>query len=729
MTNLLEQQKKNEFKATEFSTVKLRATNLSKYQDSGLSTSFGEDLYLEALTVSTEYLNNLSRKGGKKNVFFTQYITNKKKAAEIVAYAMVCDIQKSVSLTFKARQLLKLLCSEMRINYLALKHDNAEMDLEGLKFCLAVIRYVIERTTSFQLYLEGEYLVSLTSDANIDLVAREYKATELDVKLGFIPSLIPLKPRISPTDNSMHFTETPLFKKTNGLTTAEFKQRNELNVGLLSPINKLEAVSYKVQSQVLDIFKSLGALAKKHPKSIDEYLSFCDQDTITDKVIDKAKDQVDLTHRILDAYEAYRDADEFYLSRFIDHRGRVCVYSNDISPAGNQLQKAMIVFANGETATPETIKQLKLSLAGFINFSIDGKTITGDKVHKRVALRVMNDWLKKHFHHFMNGKWTFITDNLYMFDAPISAIAVLVELCNIYKDPNYKTGYICHQDARCSGLALASTMLNDQMGMRYTSVLDDDNSIFLLDAYQRCADAAKELASPELLKYPELFSRSAFKNRVMTRSSYGLGDLSLRRKSNQFVFELGIDLDKEHMKEYADISRLAIDGAFKGSCKWLSMMLEIGNEIKHTDGLIKVKGPLTGITRMWREERFEKTRVEIMVCGRTIKHNIIRPTGKINKRKTVSALAANIMHLIDSEVLMTLVNNCPFDLSVLHDSFGCLPSKVEDMRNQYNKIMFILNQSSFFQEVIANLKQDNEYTKFDDQFDATSILLSNHSIC
>ncbi len=59
---------------------------------------------------------------------------------------------------------------------------------------------------------------------------------------------------------------------------------------------------------------------------------------------------------------------------------------------------------------------------------------------------------------------------------------------------------------------------------------------------------------------------------------------------------------------------------------------------------------------------------------------VTRKSGEMDSAKLVNALPPNIIHSLDAAHLRRVVERCNFDVSTIHDSFGCHPNHVAELR-------------------------------------------------
>ena len=233
----------------------------------------------------------------------------------------------------------------------------------------------------------------------------------------------------------------------------------------------------------------------------------------------KAKEDARKTMDVFDQCEYFGGFEEIFFPIFFDFRGRRYTYNQTgLTYQGNELSKALVNFANKEAFTQEGIISMFETLAN---------TLGHDKKSLKMKTKLAVKWWNDNKNEMLNGDFSIFFTKQDEFDEPINAMAICLELVEYTKDKEYKSGYIAHRDARCSGASIIGTLLGDKAIMELTSVLDVciDKEDKLPDAYMKAADSAVQLAEKgtkkelkDLLEHKDtFFSRSVFKTPVMTK--------------------------------------------------------------------------------------------------------------------------------------------------------------------------------------------------------------------
>lgn len=110
--------------------------------------------------------------------------------------------------------------------------------------------------------------------------------------------------------------------------------------------------------------------------------------------------------------------------------------------------------------------------------------------------------------------------------------------------------------------------------------------------------------------------------------------------------------------------------------------------------------------------------------------NQYKQTGFLSAR-ILDHIKAGNTHLVDLNVIWNLIDSMPhkpFDVITVHDCFRCLPNYGNDLRKQYNRILYDLAQSDLLSNMLSQLTQQNiEVNKLETNWQHL-ILEANYSL-
>lgn len=429
-----------------------------------------------------------------------------------------------------------------------------------------------------------------------------------------------------------------------------------------------------------------------------------------------AVEQVRKTNALFEQAEAYRGYPAIFFPLFVDYRGRRYPYANtSLSFQGDEMAKALLQFSNKKVITESGEVVLFETLAN---------TMGKDKQVCEIKEAFARKWFYANLEHFMGGDFSmFFTDSLLpkedrVFDEPVNALAIVLELVEYTKNPDYLCGYIAHRDARCSGASIIGTILRDEDVMKMTSVIDwaDENGK-LGDAYARSAEKAMQgcnyLASKgnticqELMEVADkLFTRSVFKFVVMTKSSYGATDYGMRQYNKSVINWEEEGLTAEHKSAFDSIMMKALDAALPSCTNYLDAAKEAAKQFTASSDTLNFINPVNGFPVVHKEFKTEKRILAVVNNMQRIRLTLITPTDKINKQGMISAFSPNLIHSLDVALLNLVEGQVECDLSLIHDSLGSHPSDTKSVVVAYSRSMGIFSANNIFQIVFDEMGVD-----------------------
>lgn len=423
-----------------------------------------------------------------------------------------------------------------------------------------------------------------------------------------------------------------------------------------------------------------------------------------------ASEQVRKTNALFEQATNYSVEKAIYFPIFVDYRGRRYPYANtSLSFQGDEMAKALLQFANKK----------ELGLEGEqVMFETLGNTLGKDKVVNSVKEQFAREWFASHKPLFDAGDFSIFFTNQDEFEEPINAMAICVELVEYFKDPSYKTGYIAHRDARCSGASIIGTILRDKNIMEMTSVLDwADEEDKLGDAYMASANKAKlacqfladngnKICQDLIELENKLFTRSVFKKVVMVNSSYGGTEYGMREHNKAIIDWEEEGLSKEHKSAFDSIMTKALDAALPSCSKYLAASREAARKVVDRDGYVTFVNPVNNFPVVNKEYKSEKRTISVVNNLQRIRLTLITPTTKADNVGMVNSSAPGIVHSLDAALLNLVEEQVDFDLSLIHDSLGSHPADTKDVVLAYSRAMKVYSENNLFNYVFESMNVD-----------------------
>nr|AAD31445.1 RNA polymerase [Neurospora intermedia] len=148
---------------------------------------------------------------------------------------------------------------------------------------------------------------------------------------------------------------------------------------------------------------------------------------------------------IISIAKLMKDVKEFYMTVFIDWRGRFYTSSCALNIQGGELARSLLLFKEGQKLNDIGLKALKIYTANAFGL---------DKRSKEERL----DWVEQNLHKIID------IDNYEIWreaDEPLLFLACALELKGYKEDPNFISHLPILMDATCNGLQHLSAMVND----------------------------------------------------------------------------------------------------------------------------------------------------------------------------------------------------------------------------------------------------------------------------
>jgi DNA-directed RNA polymerase len=93
------------------------------------------------------------------------------------------------------------------------------------------------------------------------------------------------------------------------------------------------------------------------------------------------------------------------------------------------------------------------------------------------------------------------------------------------------------------------------------------------------------------------------------------------------------------------------------------------------------------------------------------------------------SLAPNIIHSIDAYILREVIRRCPFQVSTIHDSFGCHPNHATQLRETYKEVICELNDSNLLSTILSEIAGTDITIEKRNTLTNDMIVSSMHALC
>lgn len=577
---------------------------------------------------------------------------------------------------------------------------------------------------------------------NVDIMAQmSYK---------YSPMLVAPRPWTSPWDGGYYDVlsrKSHLLRVDWGMSNAymqAYKQRlNQLDLSwLLSVVNTLQSTPFVINDKVLDVATWLvnnkGGVAGIEPTEPLpqiphipaekwETMTEKEQKVYKNKLGKRHKKEVTRKSRLLRTAVALGCAKRFsvyekiYFPWNMDYRGRLYPISTEISPQGDDLQKALLSFAEPQEIKDESSEKW---------FIIEGANRAGvDKVSFNERIQ----WVKDNEENILKSAEEPLTNIKFwsMQDSPFVFLAWCFEYQKYkkWKDEHgtikgWRCGVSCNYDGTCSGLQHFSMLLRDEIGGTavnlvpqetvsdiYGIVAEKVNVQLHEDAIQGTDDGlalnkktgeikVDEEGKP-IIKYGTrtlamqwlMFAKDQYGKNGITRKTckrcvmtfaYGSGLYGFAEQIKEDIIKpyeyAQLDEDKSIFKSRPQaanyLAKLIHDAvtttvvkAYEGM-KWLQDIAQLISKSKDVVQWVTPNGLLV------QQNKYKKKITKFQMRFTNVRHWIYMQEDEteIDSKGQVQAIAPNFIHSMDAchmQRVIAAMSKTTNNLFMIHDSFGC----------------------------------------------------------
>lgn len=431
---------------------------------------------------------------------------------------------------------------------------------------------------------------------------------------------------------------------------------------------------------------------------------------------------------------------DVYFPHYFCFRGRIYPMPTNLSPQGVDAAKALLTFRHGAVMDEDAVRHFKVhgaNCAGMDKLELGARVDWIDQNHEGI-LSVADDPFDTRFLDFQQ------------MDEPFQFLAFCFAYAEWYADPQgYECSLPCAADATCSGLQIYSLLMRDPINARATNVLSTGRRE---DLYLQVADAITEklkgYANTDIKPYGDLSAETTSKYanellafcggslpRKSTKSScmtltYGLTYYS--HKDN--VMEWLRDMIDEHdyfTREEPPFDRPYLRAHFLADLIWDDLKARVGAAFKGMEWLQKAAKlmaeaniPMTWVSpagfRVEQRKVEEKWRQVKTAAGEVMFKAVIRTrTDKISASGQASSIAPNLVHSLDSSILMLTVNRCKDEgvksFACIHDSLGTIPAHMSILHRNVRKVTAEIFESDYLRYLWSKWNMELKSVDFEDR--------------
>lgn len=431
--------------------------------------------------------------------------------------------------------------------------------------------------------------------------------------------------------------------------------------------------------------------------------------------------------------EEFKD-DVFYFTYQYDNRGRIYPVQGTLSPQGDSVSKALLLFSKGEPLTETGFRYAKIHGANC--YGLDKKTIkekidwvdsNEDLIHRIADNPILNtsDWVEV--------------------DDPFGFLAFCFEYSKALRDPKYPYRLHVALDGTCSGIQIYSGLLRDKKGAEAVNVIGDVRH----DIYEEVAKVANRMLAEgnytrikvhtnasgeeETFDYKPIadslkgkITRELTKRNTMTQP-YSVTLVGMQNQIKEILDELESKGKKFWVGENWQVSNLisqvnlqAIDEVVQGARRGQEFIKTICKYASDKNKGLLWTTPM-GFKVYQKNVKARKVQFDTVIWtpdrgNQRVQLKMFKRIGKVNGASQANSSAPNVVHSFDTTLLHFSVARClkqgVNSFAMIHDSYGVHPNygKVLDwaIRESYVEIFSKDCLINWAVEVLLNAGYDYE---------------------
>ena len=437
---------------------------------------------------------------------------------------------------------------------------------------------------------------------------------------------------------------------------------------------------------------------------------------------------------ILKVAETYRNI-PFYLPTNADWRGRIYCQSFWITYQGGDLTTALLNFWKGERITES--QKLYLHIYGANNHN-------ENNISKK-SLKERLRWIKNNYERIINLDKELILKA----ENPFIFTAFCLNMKELDINPKAKLYTPVFLDATCSGIQHLTALLKDVELASEVNMIENDEDQDPKDIYSTLLEPINYEINKfglDNIEYGVLanvkLDRSIVKRNIMTKvynvSKYGMANqlkeklAKVERKpdnNTNIVYKVptiqggNISLSNKDIYQVARIIDEQIFIRFPSLNYIYIYFIEI-TKLMSRLGLQMSWVTPAGLEISQKYLKSKTTTIGVALFNKTKKMVFREWLDKLDNRKQALAIIPNVIHSLDATHLINLINEAEKEkfgpIITIHDCFGTLPSKMEELDYRVKKEFVLLYTqqnflNTFHNRIIQTIKDNNiEIEKHED---------------
>ncbi|NXD85898.1 RPOM protein, partial [Halcyon senegalensis] len=498
--------------------------------------------------------------------------------------------------------------------------------------------------------------------------------TLLTFNSSAIPMLCPPVPWTSPHFGAFLLNDTKLMRFVDGAVQHQLllEQCPPVNLHpVLDALNQLGNCAWKINQPVLDIIISIFNDKGNEKLDIPPPVSEAPKPSATPRnssawsksqkheLLLCKKKAAEMHSLRMDALYKLSIANYvrdkvFWFPHNMDFRGRTYPCPPYFNHLGNDVTRAILLFAEGRPLGPKGLDWLKIHLVNLTGL----KKRNALQERLEYANEIMEDILDSADQPLTGRKWWMNTDE------PWQALACCMEIAKASRSPDpaaYISHFPVHQDGSCNGLQHYAALGRDLIGAISVNLMPCNvpQDVYSTVAQQveefRKKDAEKGVKIAQVLQ--GFVSRKVVKQTVMT-VVYGVTRYGGRLQMEKRLKEID-DFPEEYLWE---ASHYLVKQVFNGIKEMFSATRDIQHWLTESAKLIAQSGQtVEWVTPLGLPivQPYYRSRSTVLNCG--MQHLSVRSSSSNQKPDTVkqkNAFPPNFIHSLDSTHMMLTALHC-----------------------------------------------------------------------
>ncbi|NWW92343.1 RPOM protein, partial [Rhynochetos jubatus] len=531
--------------------------------------------------------------------------------------------------------------------------------------------------------------------------------TMLTFNSSAIPMLCPPVPWTSPSFGAFILNDTKLMRFVDGAVQHQLllEQCPPVNLHpVLDALNQLGNCAWKINQPVLDIvvsiFNDKGNEKLDIPPPVSEApppppapsnssaMSKAQKHELLlykKKVAEMHSLRMDALYKL--SIANYVRDKVFWFPHNMDFRGRTYPCPPYFNHLGNDVTRAILLFAEGRPLGPKGLDWLKIHLVNLTGL----KKKSALRERLKYANEIMEEILDSADRPLTGRKWWMNTDE------PWQALACCMEIAKASRSPDpaaYVSHFPVHQDGSCNGLQHYAALGRDLIGAISVNLMPCDvpQDVYSAVAQQveefRRKDAAEGLKIAQVLQ--GFVNRKVVKQTVMT-VVYGVTRYGGRLQMEKRLKEI-----EEFPEEYLwEASHYLVKQVFSGIKEMFSATRDIQNWLTESAKLISQSGrTVEWVTPLGLPivQPYYRSKPTVLNCSmQNLSVKSFNSNQKPDTVKQKNAFPPNFIHSLDSTHMMLTALHCLrqcLTFVSVHDCYWT-HARTVDIMNQICRQQFV----------------------------------------